>query len=78
MLPLLANVKKNNEFPRGLALEVLGFKAPLMTLSFFLMYISYPVVAQSWCGVVIFRHNRNFLKLTAKPRVKNYAEALKR
>lgn len=35
MLPLLANVKKNNEFPRGLALEVLGFKAPLMTLSFF-------------------------------------------
>lgn len=35
MLPLLANVKKNNEFPRGLAFEVLGFKAPLVTLFFF-------------------------------------------
>lgn len=64
MLPLLANVKKNNEFPRGLAFEVLGFKAPLVTLSFF------NVVVQSWCGVVIFLHNRNFLKLTAMPRVK--------
>lgn len=77
MLPLLANVKKNNKFPRGLAFEVLGFKTPLMTLSFFNVYL----LPSSYAELVWGGHipsQQELFKVNSNAKSKAYAEALKR